>query len=261
MLQLQVRGTDLGISEFQTKPAPRVFKHNVRIEHQKFSIHPSAESATHNQLHFHQILADGEKRDVYHVTNAISGNRFAPLFIKRYSNLRDPIYSLKQGGNAINLGSYDTGWFSLILCVLVAHTDRRFTARSHDISVLQHRFQNFSLILLWSFFVLPATNFSMLSGFMTLRPEDAADVRERVFRENLMSGWDDQDAISNFSLIRDGLRDEGIQTAMRFVPEAFEQNPSAVALAECRYFRSGEYTNKVIKALKARFRGMTCLTV
>jgi hypothetical protein len=74
-------------------------QHNVRIAHQKFSIHPSSQSATHNQLHFQQIFGDGQKKDRHHVTRAITLKRFAPLFIKRYSALSGPIYDLKRGSN------------------------------------------------------------------------------------------------------------------------------------------------------------------
>jgi hypothetical protein len=240
---------DLGIP---AQAPGRTDRHNVRIAHQKFSMHPSTLSATHNQLHFHQISGDGKKRNEYHVTNAITSKRFAPLFIKRYSALKDPSYDLKKGNNVINLGNYDVSWFSLILCVLVAHKDCAFTEKSYDVSTAQQQFRDFRLVILWSFFTLPATDFSMVTGFATLRPEEALNDEDRKMRERLMAGLDAHEAISMFISLRDGIRDEGIATAQQFVPEAFAQNPETILIARCRYFRSGEYTNKVVKAIKAK---------
>jgi hypothetical protein len=172
--------------------------------------------------------------------------------MKRYSALKDPSYDLKNGGNVTNLGSYDVRWFSLILCALVARNDCVFTEKHYDISTAQHQFRDFRLVLLWSFFILPATDFSMLQGFVTLRPEEAINDKDRKIRERAMAGLDAHDAISTFISMRDELRDEGVTTAERFVPAVFSQTPGLVDMALCRYFRSGEYTNKVIKALKAR---------
>lgn len=240
---------DLGIP---AQDAGLTDRHNVRIAHQKFSIHPSALSLTHNQLHFHQVSGDGTKLDGYHVTKAISSGRFAPLLMKRYSALLDPCYDLKKGSNAVNLGKYDVSWFNLILCVLVARNDCIFTEKSYDVSIAQHKFRDFRLILLTSFFIMPANDFSMVNGFLTVRPEEAENEEERKIRERIMEGWDAEEAISTFISLRDGLRDEGIATAMRFVPDVFKKTPRLVDMARCRYFRTGEYSNKVMKALKAR---------
>jgi len=245
------RFRDLGITPQQ----PGTERHNLRIAHQKFSIHPSSQSATHNQLHFHQIFGDGQKGDQYHVTRAITSNKFAPLFIKRYSALSGPVYDLKRGPNVTNLGKYDVQWFTLILGALVARRDCVFNEKSHDLACLQFKYREFSLVILWCFFILPATDFSMITGFITLRPEDALNDEDRATRERVMAGWTAADAIGNFKALRDGLRDEGIASTQNFVPEAFKANPEATAVAQSRYFRSGEYSNKVIKALKARFPG------
>jgi hypothetical protein len=101
---------DLGIPSEQPGASP---EHNVRISHQKFSVHPSTLSGENNQLHFHQILENGTKRDDYHVTNAIKSGRYALLFTKRYSDLRDSIYDLKKATNIRDLGVYDSECFTL----------------------------------------------------------------------------------------------------------------------------------------------------
>ncbi|MGJ4920590.1 hypothetical protein ACQR0Y_08045 [Bradyrhizobium oligotrophicum] len=240
---------DLGVPAQNEGITPR---HNVRIAHQKFSIHPSAKSTEHNQLHFHQVFDDGVKEDRYHVTKAIKSGRFAPLFVRRYSSLRDTCYDLRRGGNIANVGEFDPDRFSMVLCVLVGQSDCMFRGRTYDISTFQRAFREFRIVILGSFFLLPATDFSMISGFMTLRPEDATSEEDRKFRERVMEGWDAQEAILAFSELRNRIRDEGIETAIRFVPEMFRQTPGLIEMARCRYFKSGEFNNKVIKALRSK---------
>jgi hypothetical protein len=152
-----------------------------------------------------------------------------------------------------NLGKYDTGWFTLILSVLVARKDCKFNERSHDFSCLQVKFRDFRLVFLWCYFSLPATDFSMIGGFKTFRPEEAANETDRAMMERFMAGWTASEAMENLKARRDSLRDEGIATAQRFAPAAFVTNPQIPFLARARYFRFGECTNKVIKALKGKF--------
>jgi hypothetical protein len=206
-------------------------KHNVRIAHQKFSIHLSDGSLKHNQLHFHQVSANGEKKDGYHVTNAIGSGRFAPLFAKRYSDLQSSAYDLKKATNVTKLGAYDTNKFTLVACVFIAHRDRVFDLRAYDFSCVQVPYKCFRLVILVSFFLLVPHQSSMLIGASTLRPEEALNDEDRKFRESMMTGYDAQGAAQYFQSLREMMREEALGTALKAAPQQFAQTPVLLDLA------------------------------
>ncbi|WP_441280484.1 hypothetical protein [Tardiphaga sp. 862_B3_N1_1] len=223
--------------------------HNVRIAQQKFSVHPSALSASNNQLHFNQVSGNGAKTDRYHVTNAIKSGRFAPLFAKRYSDLHDPVYDPKRGSNLVSIGDFDPKTFTAMVLCLIGARGTKFNARQHDMSIEQHNFEQFSVVLLSTFFVSTALSSSALFGFITIDPNHATNASERGILENVMNGFSPSDAISHFLTIRDMMRGEAIRTAMRSSPEVW-RDPQVQKIAECRYFGSGRPSGKVFKAIR-----------
>jgi hypothetical protein len=228
--------------------------HGVRIAHQKFSIHPSQLSQAHNQLHFSQILANGEKQDGYHVTQAIEDKKFAPLFIKRLSALRDPVYFLKKATNAVRLDTFDVNAFSMIIFVLIGPSGSKFLVRGVDFDVHQTHFRLFSIVLLWSYFILPSNDFSYIGGFLTIDPTIADNEHEKEMLESLMQGVEPQKGVEMYSTLRDLLREEALLTASRWVPDLFHTSSEAVfKLARLRYFRTGKYNNKVLRAIHKKY--------
>ncbi|WP_441255753.1 hypothetical protein [Tardiphaga sp. 285_C5_N1_2] len=223
--------------------------HNVRIAQQKFSVHPSEESAEYNQLHFNQILATGEKKDAYHVTSALRSRRFAPLFVKRYSNLNSPVYDPKKASNVVDVSQYDSDYFTAIVFCLIAGKGVKFDHRQYDVDVYQRDFARFSIVLLSSFFCMRATDHSFVTGFVTIAPENATNEAERAILQQVMLGYSAEESLFQFNVHRDLLREEGIRTAERFAPQ-MENEPKFRKWAEGRYFKSGAMSNKIYKVMR-----------
>lgn len=245
------KARDAGIP---TKSPGRSPSHNVLITSQKFSIHTSDASATHNQLHFRQDVAQGEPLDFYHVTRAVKSGTFAPLFIKRLTALRDPVYDPKKATRVRTLDTFDNNKFNMVMFVLVGGPDSKFRARASDLNVTQLSFSRFGLTILWSYFLPASNDFSYMSTFMTIDPQHAGDAPEKAALERWMEGVDSNQALDLFLLLRSNLREEALVTAARWVPEFYEKEKATFEkLARAPFFRTGHMTNKIRKALRKQF--------
>src|SRR4051812_17001800 len=99
-----------------------------RIERQKYSVHRSLQTAEGNTITQRTFYSDREPSSHYHFTRALKQhNGFAPLFIRRYPDLRQLTPLPTSAADRVDLGEVEAEHFQLILGVYIANADREFS--------------------------------------------------------------------------------------------------------------------------------------
>jgi hypothetical protein len=132
--------------------------HDADIREYRYTVHPSL-GRPGNRINLHVVLKNGRKIELATASMALkASNGFACLFSRRATHqtgleINDPV----SGPKLISLGSFEES-FTLHFTVLVGPHDRKFNAAEQtDVNIIQHNVGNFRLVVLWSFFPMPAT--------------------------------------------------------------------------------------------------------
>jgi hypothetical protein len=190
------------------EPSPEL-AHNRKIIEYRYSVHPSKNSPHGaNVIKLTRTLDDGTQITGVINTCAIKADSgFEPIFVRRYTNLRDPYYDINGSPKAIVMDSYHTS-FTLVLGLFVGPAGREFRwQKCDDFKFIERDFNTFRLILLWSFLGMPATDSGHFFHVAT-----AAG--------HLSNGLDESDCIKCFNSGRAATRAEFLQTlSSKYPPE------------------------------------------
>jgi hypothetical protein len=191
-----------------------------RIERQKYSVHRSLQTTEGNTITQRTFYPDRGPSDHYHFSRALKQRDcFAPLFVRRYPDLRQLTPVAVSPANQVDLGEVEAECFQLILGTYVANADRTFNPTEHiNISVAQHRMTHFRIVVLWSFLTIPSHDSGDIAHVFTQRPELVDDPEEREVNELTMNGFDEAGCIQ-------GMAEATSRIVNRFFAEHFEALP------------------------------------
>jgi hypothetical protein len=207
---LRSRSTDKPIQE-----ADYAKEHGTPILEQRCSIHQSRESTEGiNVITYVQRLGVGEPVIQRQHTAAIkSGDRFAPIFIRRFGQLKGIRYDLnKNTGRNLSLGHINTERFTLVMGMLVSAPTLSLSANEDDYNMTDIVFTHFRITVLWSFVPLPAYLSGMFAVWRTQDPRTTVNENERQDNQITMRGFNAQETINKFKIFREFLKTSMLQT-------------------------------------------------
>jgi hypothetical protein len=151
-----------------------------RVLNQYYSIHPSTESPNRiNVLKQTRILANREYLERAQYTQAIKGgNSFAYMFCRRCPTMtQQPFVSRRSAKDNVSLGAYDPKLSTLIYAVMAGAANTVFAPDRNPlfdpINVYQRKFKSVRIIVLWTFFCVPASG-SLTEHISTQQPDPHA---------------------------------------------------------------------------------------
>ena len=212
---------------FDLKPPPFVqFPGGAtphQIERQKYSVHRSLSTWEGNAITQRTFYKDREPTDHYHFSRALKQhNRFAPMFVRRYPDLRQLTPLSASSAATVDLGDVQAEHFQLILGAYVGNPDRTFGELDYiNMSAAQHSMTYFRVVVLWSFLTLPPHESGDIAHVFTQRPELVDDPKERRLERNTMNGSDEAG-------LAQGLAEAGSRMIDQFVAQHFAGLPSSL---------------------------------
>jgi hypothetical protein len=155
------------------------------ILEQRYSIHPSLRSADYTTIKLTTNLGDGRQITNAVVTDAVKKSTgFAMIFIRRMSNMDDSLHRISESDKAKAsiqvIPGYDPENFTLIHGLLIGPPDLPFNSSNAKISVTQHFFKRFSIVIPAGLVPYPSNNTIDLAQVQTLRPELAETPDDEV---------------------------------------------------------------------------------
>lgn len=235
-----------------------------QIARQRYSVHRSLRAPEGNAINQRTFYSDREPSAHYHFTRALKQhNGFAPLFVRRYPDLRKLTPHAPESDVArIDLGEVEAEHFQLILGAYVSNAGRAFGETDYvNISVAQRPMTHFRLVVLWSFLTLPSHESGDIAHVFTQRPELVDDPQERELNELTMNGFDETGCAR-------GLAEASSRIVNRFFAEHFAELPSPVRtlLLDCiKLLKAGRrdtpewqrYLDLVVSPAREKFRRET----
>jgi hypothetical protein len=163
------------------------------ILEQRYSIHPSLRSADYTTIKLTTNLGDGRQITNAVVTDAVKKSTgFAMIFIRRMSNMDDSLHRISESDKAKAsiqvIPGYDPENFTLIHGLLIGPPDLPFNSSNAKISVTQHFFKRFSIVIPAGLVPYPSNNTIDLAQVQTLRPELAETPDDEVMLRRFMAG-------------------------------------------------------------------------
>jgi len=213
----RIRATETLINSQSNDP-----KHGLGIKEYRYTAHISPNSDI-NTIKLTRINEDGELFTEVQYTLAIKGtNSFAPLYARRCSSLEDKGYDIKNPvkGKNISLGKLVPG-FTLVFTVFIGPSNRNFEfTPMNDFRVLQQRFKEFNIVIMFSFLNIPSHESGALLHAVTKKSNNAS------------RGHTEPECVNIFNDFRRNLRGEFINT-LGSAPEMSSLMPY---LKESTYF-------------------------
>jgi hypothetical protein len=164
--------------------------HGERIAEQRYSIHPSKESANFNTITHTLRLVTGQTIPSRQVTDAIKTKTFAPVYARRCPDLSEARYIAKrQAATTISLGSYDPKRFTLLHAVCVGSSAKQFNLGTPgNINVAQTTLGEVRIVVLWSFLCIPSHASGNIIHVLTGDPDAVEGENEKAMLKRLMKG-------------------------------------------------------------------------
>jgi hypothetical protein len=183
---------------------------DAKIKERRISIHRSPKSQTNiSAIKFTSVRADGRVSIYRHYTKAARRRHlFAPLYLERSRDLRDPRYLVESEIDPrFSLGYYDPKHFQLIYKVFVGSALSEFrTYCNHDINLIQIALGDFRIVVMWCFASGPSTPSSHTLGFQTLTPDELnliPGLEARLAIEAIADGFNENECVGIFNDLRE----------------------------------------------------------
>jgi hypothetical protein len=197
-------------SRFHTAEDGGASTQNDRVTEERYSIHKSNESPAVNVIKYTKVVANGSLINSNNYTKALKVfNQFAAIVIRRAGDLSDTRYLVPPSkGTIISLGSYNTDICQPVFMVLVGNKDRIFLLKSStNINVLQRKFSNFNIVVLWQFLALHGEASTKSLNLKTFNDEEIAEMKMLHYAEaekmaKMSEGVSDIGAIDAFIELR-----------------------------------------------------------
>jgi hypothetical protein len=180
-------------------------RYDVRILEHEYSLHQSKESVERINIITHsQMLSTGDCINEQQLTYAIkSGNRFAPLYVRRFSDLSSERYDLKrEPGRDISLGQFDETAFTLVMGVFASAPSLDLNLMPDDFNIEALDFSHFRITVLWSYIPYPAYLSGLFLNFRAQALDTVMDQNTRETIERIMAGFTPFETVIHFKTLR-----------------------------------------------------------
>jgi hypothetical protein len=183
---------------------------DAAIKVRRISIHRSPKSQTNiSAIKFTSVRADGRVDIFRHYTRAARRRHvFAPLYLHRCSDLKDPRYIVDgEADPKFSLGAYNPEHFQLIYQIFVGSALSEFRTYSKpDLNLIQIALGEFRVVVAWCFASGPSTSSGHTLGFQTLTPDQlrlipGPETRREI--EAIADGYDENKCVELFNYLRD----------------------------------------------------------
>lgn len=154
---------------------------------QRYSIHYTPNNSSENSIKHTLRLEDGRRFSHVQTTRAIKNNgTFAPLFIRRCTDLRNPRYRPNSETNSItNIGQYNPSKSMLFYMVLVSNENILFpSTQNPTIGLHAKQIAGFNLTVLSSLWRLPSSETGELTHIAST-PIQLTEAGENPIRSNV----------------------------------------------------------------------------
>lgn len=190
--------------------------HRRAVREQRYSVHPSENSADGiNYIHHHLILDGVPEIETTHLTKAIKSSppRFALLFARRCATLTTDTHKPESRGanRTVCLDEFDSKKRTLFYCIAVSAENCSFPDQWPDVNVWQYPIGKFRFVVLWSFFECGAIPASVNSHFLT--PNEGILSEDAL--ERLRRGGTPEEAIDAFRHVREIQKEEMVSVLAR----------------------------------------------
>jgi hypothetical protein len=143
---------------------------------QRYSIHPSPNSAEFTTIKQTLNAADGQSITSVVLTDAIKKRTgFSIISVRRVQDLSGDRYILKEGTKkherTLILAEYDPSLYTMFFGLLIGHPEVAFDASASGIVVSHFPFRRFKIILLTSILMMPSHHSTQYTHAVTLPPE------------------------------------------------------------------------------------------
>lgn len=143
---------------------------------QRYSIHPSPNSAEFTTIKQTLNAADGQSITSVLLTDAIKKrNGFSIISVRRVQDLSGNRYILKEqtkkNERTLILAEYDPSLYTMFFGILIGHPDVIFDASASGVVVGHFPFSRFKIILLTSIVMMPSHYSTQYTHAVTLPPE------------------------------------------------------------------------------------------
>jgi hypothetical protein len=159
-----------------------------RILEQRYSIHPSPQSAEFTTIKQTINTEDGKTETSAILTDAVKlKTGFAVVFVRRVQDLTPERYALrdtkKKHERTVFLADLDPKQHTMFFGLFVGHPDTPFEALPNDVVVSHFPFKKFKIIILATAKLMPVHYTTDYSHAITLAPEMVHDAQSKaVFR-------------------------------------------------------------------------------
>ncbi|WP_434035369.1 tetratricopeptide repeat protein [Formosa sp. 4Alg 33] len=130
-----------------------------KIIDQHYTIHHVREGKDDvNVINHTLILKNNFKRNTRIYTRAFTKKMFCPLMTVRGQNFTNERYELIKNDNNkyIDIGEYLPNESTIYYMIIATSIDNKFEGNYNDLNFLNLRFENYSLVVLWSFGMIPS---------------------------------------------------------------------------------------------------------
>jgi len=184
--------------------------HGKEIFQQKYSVHMSVDSPQHiNQIQHHIQFTDKTFLRSSHFTKALKHHdKFAPIFLRIFPDLRLPHYDAPHEDKNIALFDFPEKMFVPTMMIFVANRDRLFRPKKQVFyNFIQIPYSHFSIVIAYTFIPGVPHPFGRLSHCLTIdqKTDPPAEYLERS--NTVANGFDEDQCTDLFFQILSESRD------------------------------------------------------
>lgn len=168
---------------------------NKEIEDQHYTIHHKRQvnqdvSALNHTLKY----KNGTKNNTRIYTRVVKNKIFCPIFLARGQNFSIERYTCTKNNRDkyISIGNYMPKQSTVYYMIVATKPKSKFKGKYQDVNIINLNFKNYSLILLWSFGMIPSHSTGNKCHFLTL-PDYCTQLKE---------GYREVEVINSYRYIR-----------------------------------------------------------
>lgn len=214
----------------------------------RYSVHPSADSAEDINKIKITFIYKGAPRVVFsQFTSAIKSRKgFTPLFVRMCPSLSSKANDFKRNSaREIDIGYFNTKYFTLIMGLFVGHSSRIFSRpRGYkEINIRQFCVKDIRIVLMWTYLAYPTTDIGK-SAHVETHPENHSEYDPN---NKFTQPMDEVSCINWFIATRNRLRSEASERLIN----NFKDKEAEVMLRYAEYSPSGNENDRwFIKATR-----------